>query len=130
VKFILILCAFLNIVHASSESLYQTSLYTGTLFFFLLLAIIALILYKKHSKDQKLLEEKEEKITWLRQVHAENEHRYLKKEQETETEILSLKHTISDLERKLQEGTKNQVVAKIEALQKKRQNKQNSASHS
>ncbi len=121
-KSILILFTLFNTLYASSESLYQTSLYTGTLFFFLLLALIAFILFKKNAKDKKILEEKEEKITWLRQIHAENEHRHLKKEQETEKEIISLKHTIEDLERKLQEGTKNQVVAKIEALQKKRQN--------
>ena len=119
-RLLILLTFFLNNTYAS-ESLYQTSLYTGTLFFFLLLAGISLILYIKHTKMQQRLEEKEEKITWLRQIHAEHEQLSLKKDQETQKEMLLLKHTITELERKLQEGTKNQVVAKIEALQKKRQ---------
>jgi hypothetical protein len=75
---------------------------------------------KKSSQDKELLKEKESKITWLRQIHAENEQKHLKTVKELEKEILKLTHSIEKLELQLAEGTKNQVVQKIESLQKKR----------
>ncbi|SFV70772.1 hypothetical protein MNB_SV-3-467 [hydrothermal vent metagenome] len=76
----------------------------------------------KCSKKKKLLEELEQNLSTLQKQKREDETALLKKEQGVEKEILALQHTITDLERKIQEGTKNQVVAKIEALEKKRQN--------
>jgi len=105
---------------ASDSALYQTSLYTGTVFLFLLLLGMVLYMTKRASQEKALLKEKEEKITWLRQIHAENEQKHLNKQKELEKEILKLTHTIEKLELQLAEGTKNQVVQKIEALQKKR----------
>ena len=71
-------------------------------------------------KQRELLKEKEEKIAWLRKVMAQNEHAKTKLEHENEKKIMELTHTIEMLERKAKEGTKNQVVAKIEEQQQKR----------
>jgi hypothetical protein len=111
-------------VQAAEAPIYQTSLYTGTVFLFLLLAGIIMILMMKRSKDRKLLQEKEEKIVWLMQNNTESEQRHLQREQEMEKEILKQAHTIENLELKLKEGTKNQVVSKIEELQNRRQTAQ------
>jgi len=112
-------------VQAAQTSVYETSLYTGTVFLFLLLLAIVLVQLRKGTQDKALLVEKEEKITWLHQVHAEQEQSHLKKEKELEKEILQLTHTNENLELRLKEGTKNQVVSKIEELQSKRQTVQN-----
>lgn len=91
------------------------------------LALVALILYlyqrakKAASKLQVLLNEKDEKIKWLRQIGAENDHKYTKKAHDAEKTILELTHKVSDLEARAKEGTKNQVVSKIEAQQSKRE---------
>lgn len=120
-KYLLMILLSLHTVQASQTSLYETSLYTGTVFLFLLLLGIIIVLMRNSSKNKQLLQEKEEKVTWLRQIHAENEHRHMQKEQEMEKEILKLTHSIENLELRLKEGTKNQVVEKIEELQNKRQ---------
>ena len=121
-KYLLITLLSIHSAHAAEISIHDTSLYLIILFLFLLMISIYAFYMKKCEERNKLIQEKEEKIIWLRQIHAESEHRHLKQIQETEKEIITLHHNISDLERQLQEGTKNQVVAKIEALQKKRQN--------
>lgn len=92
-----------------------------TLGFLILLLLVLFILSKRelHKKD-KILEEKEEKITYLRQVSATNEYRLTALEHETAKEIMELKHTIEGLEKKIKEGTKSQVVNKLEAQQNKR----------
>jgi hypothetical protein len=105
----------------ATATTYETSLYTGTVFLFLLLLAITIVQMRKSSQDKVLLAEKEEKITWLRQIHAEHEHAHLEKEKTLESEILKLTHANENLELKLKEGTKNQVVTKIEELQNKRQ---------
>jgi len=74
----------------------------------------------KLNEKRELLGEKEEKIVWLRKVMAQNEHAKTKLEHENEKKIMELTHTIEMLERKAKEGTKNQVVAKIEEQQQKR----------
>ncbi len=107
-------------VEAANASVYETSLFTGTLAFFLLMLIVIIVQFRRGSKEREQLEEKEKKITWLRQLHAEKEQAHLETVKELEKENLRLSHKIEELERKLQEGTKNQVVHKIEALQKKR----------
>jgi Na+-transporting methylmalonyl-CoA/oxaloacetate decarboxylase gamma subunit len=109
----------------ASATTYETSLYTGTVFLFLLLLAIAMVQMRKSSQDKVLLAEKEEKITWLRQIHAEHEQAHLQKEKTLENEILKLTHANENLELRLKEGTKNQVVSKIEELQNKRQTVQN-----
>jgi len=124
-KHLLITLLFFNILHAEQTPMFQMSIYTGVLFFFLLVVVtVIFVLIKKRSKNAQLLEEKEEKIKWLRQISAQNDHQHQLKEQELEKEIVKLTHTIENLELKLKEGTKNQVIAKIEELQNKRQTAQ------
>jgi len=90
----------------------------------LLIVVVLLVVlwrYKKELENKTvLLEEKEEKIKYLRQIAAENDHRQSTKAHEDEKTILALQHTIETLETKAKEGTKNQVVAMIEAQQAKR----------
>ena len=64
--------------------------------------------------------EQEEKIKYLRQISAENDHRHITATHESEKEILELKHAIEGLETKIKEGTKNQVVSMLEAQKNKR----------
>ncbi len=94
----------------------------------ILVVIVVLVLlylvwrYKKELKQQNiLLEEKDEKIKWLREIGGKNDHKYAIKTQASEKKILELTHTIQILESKEKEGTKNQVVAKIEAEQARRE---------
>ncbi len=119
-KYLLLLMLTYHTAQAAAST-YETSLYTGTVFLFLLLLGISIIQMRKSAQDKVLLAEKEEKITWLRQIHAEHEQSHLHKEKELEKEILRLTHANENLELKLKEGTKNQVVNKIEELQAKRQ---------
>lgn len=88
---------------------------------FVVMAIIAAVLGNKTRKQAEELSQKDEKITFLRRVNAENEHKYTAKMHEDEKEILSLRHTIETLEKQIKEGTKNQVVQKIELQQRKRE---------
>lgn len=86
-----------------------------------LLLLFLLLRYKKlfHAL-QSSIKEKDEKIKYLRQTHAEYEYNKTEGDHSHEKEIIALNHTIEQLELKLREGTKNQVVAKIEALQTQR----------
>jgi len=95
----------------------------GMLVIVLLVGLIYLLVQsKKEIKSQKkYLKGKDEKIKWLREIAAENEHRYTAKDHETQKQIMALEHTIELLETQAKEGTKNQVVSKIEALQTKRE---------
>ena len=124
-KYLLILFFSFYTAEAAQTSIYETSLYTGTVFLFLLLLAIAIIQMRKGSQDKLLLQEKEEKIISLSNVYAEKEQNYLQKELALEKEILKLTHSNENLELRLKEGTKNQVVNKIEELQNKRQTVQN-----
>jgi len=123
-KYLLIPFLLFSTAQATEIPIYQTSLYTGAAALFLVWVLIVILLMRKRTQDKKLLAEKEEKIVWQRQINAQNEHRHIQKEQEMEKEILKLTHTIETLELELKEGTKNQVVNKIEALQSKRQTAQ------
>lgn len=89
---------------------------------FLAIAILYLLIARTKAlkEARKLLEEKEEKIQWLRRIHGENEYKLNRRIQELEKSLTQAEHTVDTLERKLQEGTKNQVVSKLEALQRKR----------
>ncbi|CAA6805153.1 MAG: Unknown protein [uncultured Sulfurovum sp.] len=90
------------------------------LFIFLVLIYFVNKYKKSLHKKQLILDEQEEKIKWLRQVFAENEHRFTQTEHELEKKILLLNNNIQSLEEQAKNGTKNQVVAKLEALQHKR----------
>ena len=89
---------------------------------FLLAILVYLTLHYKNAlnKLQMLTKEKDEKIQWLRRVSAENDQRNQLKIQELEKQVTQLTHQIEILEQKSKEGTKNQVVAKIEEMQHKR----------
>jgi uncharacterized membrane protein len=120
-KYLFTVLLFLNTAQAAQLSIYEVSLYSGAVFIFLLLLTMTIVSMKKRSKDKQLLKEKDEKITWLRQIYAEKEHKHLRKVQEMEKEILKLTHSSENLKLRLKEGTKNQVVSKIEELQNRRQ---------
>jgi uncharacterized membrane protein YgaE (UPF0421/DUF939 family) len=88
------------------------------------LLVFAVLFFVRSSEAKRLrtqLKEKEEKVEWLRRIKGENEYRLNQRIQELEKQTTELQHTIEDLERRLREGTKNQVVAKLEALQRKRE---------
>ncbi|SFV56645.1 hypothetical protein MNB_SV-8-193 [hydrothermal vent metagenome] len=129
-RHLLLALLLIQTANAGEKAMQNTSLYLSI--FFLILFIVSIYAFYVNKCNQKniLLQEKEKEIIALHQRHAEQEKEYFTKESEREKEILSLNHTIENMERKLQEGTKNQVVAKIESLQKKRQNKQNHTSDS
>lgn len=93
-----------------------------TIIFILIISIVFII-----QRDAKRIKEKEhriveheEKIQWFRQVSAENEHHKTTREHEVEKEILALHHTIENLEQKVKEGEKNQIVSKIEMYEERR----------
>ena len=116
---------FLTLLHAEQTSAYQIPLDTGIyLLIFLSILITLIVLAAKTARQARELREKEEKIQWLRQVNAQNEQRHTEKIQAMEKEILTLQHTIETLEIQRKEGTRNQVVAKIEALQHRRDHAQ------
>jgi len=69
--------------------------------------------------------EHEEKIKFLRQTHLEYQYKQSQKEHLSEKKVLELEHTIQNLEEKINDGTKNQVVAKLEAYKNKREKQLN-----
>jgi predicted Holliday junction resolvase-like endonuclease len=72
------------------------------------------------SRLKKELEEKEEKVQWLKQLEAQNEQKRVQNEHEREKEILELNGKIKELESKAKESSKNQVVAMIESQRDRR----------
>ena len=77
---------------------------------------------KKRLKQlEQTLEEKEEKIQWFRKIEAENERKRVALAHEVEVERLALNSSIEKLEKEANEGTKNQVITKINAQQTKRE---------
>jgi len=72
------------------------------------------------NRLKKELEEKEEKIQWLKQLEAQNEQKRVQNEHEREKEILELNSKIKELESKAKESSKNQVVAMIESQRDRR----------
>ena len=124
-RYLLPILLAVHTANAGEKALQSTSLYL--VLFFLVLFTLSIYAFYVNKCNQKnsLIQEKEKEIIALHQHHTEQEREHLLKVSENEKEILSLEHAIADMERKLQEGTKNQVVAKIEALQKKRHNREN-----
>jgi len=108
-----------NIINNYDKALWGA----GVLVALLLLVLLYLVFrYKKELNNARLLlEEKEEKIKWFRQIDAENERKRVALSHSVELEIQALNHTIEALEKEAKEGTKNQVIAKLEALQSKRE---------
>jgi len=107
------------------NTLMQNPIYLIYVAIFALIAYVILLFlaFKYKNAFQKatlLLKEKEEKIKYLRQTHAEYEYNKTQDDHKHEKERIALNHTIEQLELKLSEGTKNQVVSKIEALQNQR----------
>jgi len=87
----------------------------------ILLLLIFVFTYKKELRKQKNRNTHyKEKVKYLRQIIAENEHRHNTFTHETEKTIMGLEHTVEALELKVKEGTKNQVVSMLEAQQNKR----------
>jgi biopolymer transport protein ExbB/TolQ len=82
-----------------------------------LLMSFLLYLVFKYRKELVL---KDEKIKGLRNLGAQNEARQERKSKDAENKILELTHMVRRLENNINEGTKNQVVTKIEAQQNKR----------
>jgi len=128
-KYLLLTLFATHIANAAEISIHNSSLFLSILFLVLgIIIFYAFYMYKCKQKNT-LIEEKEKEIQEMHENNNADEKKKLKKEAEIQQEILSLTHTIETLERKLQEGTKNQVVAKLEALQKKRQSRQNNATN-
>jgi len=124
-KYLLLTLLSIHTLYANDSdavTIHSSSVYLVMLFLLFALMVSSAYFLFKCNKQQKTLEEKEEKIASFEKQLREDESTLFKKDKEIEQEIFTLKHTIADLERKMQEGTKNQVVAKIEALEKKRQN--------
>jgi len=124
-KYLLLTLLSIHTLHAKNTAevtIHSSSIYLIMLFLLLALIVSYAFFIYKCDKKQKLLEEKDANIATFEKQERENETASFKKDKEVEKEILTLQHTIADLKRNIQEGTKNQVVAKIEALQKKRQN--------
>ena len=71
-------------------------------------------------KYRKELRSKDEKIQSLKHISEQNEARYDRKSNDAEGKILELTHTVRRLENNINEGTKNQVVVKIDAQQNRR----------
>ena len=127
-KYLLLILLSLHTLYANESdavTIHSSSVYLVMLFLLLALMITYAYFIYKCKKTAKIIEEKEAQLTRLTKKEQEQEKSKVQKDQETEQEIVALKHTIADLERNIQEGTKNQVVAKIEALEKKRQNVSN-----
>lgn len=103
-----------------NNPIYLVSLALLVLIPYLILLFLVVKYKKAFEKSEASLKEKEEKIKYLRQTHAEYEYKKTEDDHSHEKEIIALNHTIEQLELKLSEGTKNQVVAKIEALQNQR----------
>lgn len=120
----------LSIVAITSSNAAENSMissemagYLGLSAIFVMLFLLYILFKQKGALKQQetLLKEKDEKIKWLREIGVQNEQRRIAKEKELEKSITELNHTIEVLEQKAKEGTKNEVLMKIEALQEKRE---------
>lgn len=94
----------------------------GLIILFVILVLVYSFLKQRTTLKDKstLILEQEEKIKFLRQTHAEYEYKQTQKNHTDEKRLLELQHTISTLEEKINDGTKNQVVAKLEEYKNKR----------
>ena len=110
-----------------ASDLSQIHISLGNIILIVTAVIIVALLFmlflsnKKAKVLQEVIKEKDEKIQWLRKVFAQKETNLNKTIRELENNVNELNHTIDSLEQKLKEGTKNQVVAKLESLERKRE---------
>jgi len=121
-KYLLLSLFTIGSANAAEITIHSTSIYMIMFFLILALIIMYAFFYNKCEKQTKTLKEKKEIIKSFEQQKVLSEKKMLNNQQTVEKEILSLNHDISDLKRQLKEGSKHQIVAKIEALQQKRQN--------
>ncbi len=101
--------------------MYIVSIGLVTLFVMLVLIVSFFKQRKILKHNNELIIEHEEKIKFLREINAENEYKHTEKKHENEKTCLEFQHTITTLEEKINDGTKNQVVAKLEACKNKRE---------
>lgn len=101
--------------------IYVVSIGLVILFAMLVLTVGFLRQRKTIKHNEELLKEYEEKIKFLRKTHAEYEYKQTEKNHANEKSFLELEHTITILEEKINDGTKNQVVAKLETCKNKRE---------
>jgi len=94
----------------------------GLVILFVVLVLVYSFLKQRTTLKHKnaLILEQEEKIRFLRQTHAEYEYKQTEKNHTDEKVLLKLQHTVTTLEEKINDGTKNQVVAKLEEYKNKR----------
>lgn len=94
----------------------------GLLILFVILVLVYSFLKQRTTlkHNNTLILEQEEKIKFLRQTHAEYEYEQTQKNHTNEKIFLEYQHTVTTLEEKINDGTKNQVVAKIEEYKNKR----------
>jgi len=120
-KYLLLSLLTLGSAQAAEITIHSTSIYM--IIFFLLLALIIMFAFfnNKCEKQAKIIKENQAKIKTFEAQTITDEKEAIMKQQAVEKEMILLNHTISDLERKLKEGSKHQIVAKIEALKEKRQ---------
>ena len=95
----------------------------GLVILFVMLILIVSFFKQRNTvkHNNELIIEQEDKIKFLRQTHAEYEYKQTEKEHANEKTFLEFQHTITNLEEKIKDGTKNQVVAKLEACKSKRE---------
>ena len=95
---------------------------TGLVILFVILVLVYGFLKQRTTLKHKnaLILEQEEKIKFLRQTHAEYEYEQTQKNHADEKIFLEFQHTVTTLEEKINDGTKNQVVAKLEEYKNKR----------
>jgi len=98
---------------------YQNGIWLSFVLGFVFIWLPYLVIkYRANIKIKDILiHEKDEKIKYLRLIIAENEHKSTEKEHDTEKKLIEFQYQIEKLELKLKEGTKNQVVSKIETQQ-------------
>jgi hypothetical protein len=94
----------------------------GLVILFVILVLVYNILKQRTTLKEKnaLILEQEEKIKFLRQTYAEYEYKQTQKNHTDEKRLLEFQHTITTLEEKINDGTKNQVVAKLKEYKNKR----------
>jgi hypothetical protein len=112
-------------ITVEEELMYKYGSYIPASLLFIALLIIFLLYwtfhYKKSVKNLKAeLAVRNEGLKTIQRRIQNNEVLSIKKEHELEKKILEFTQTISNLEKKLKEGLKSQVVSKIEEYQMKR----------
>lgn len=100
--------------------IYIVSIGLVILFVMLVLTVSFFRQRKTVKHNNELIIEHEEKIKFLREINAENEYKHTQEKHANEKTFLEFQHTITTLEEKIKDGTKNQVVAKLEACKNKR----------